>query len=290
VWHRWAKEFVDELHRHDLPGRVIWKINCRADAVDPALFISMKDAGLFLVYMGLESGSEEGLQTLHKLITAEQNLRAVQILKDIDLHFEFGFMLFDPSTTFSSVQENLSFLRAIVGDGSTAAAFCRMIPYDGTPIKDELLRAGRLRGDIRHPDYTFLDSRVSAYYEELSHIVDVTGWIHGIESLSPQLNYAWIELAAMERLFPSLPGLNRYREVVREITAASNELLFRVVEDTATVYTDGLPQQWSTDVLRQQCASFLARLVAERNAFVRRNQEIFLASLTRELAAYSVSG
>jgi hypothetical protein len=37
VWRRWAREFVDELHRNRLPGRVIWKSNCRADAVDSDL-------------------------------------------------------------------------------------------------------------------------------------------------------------------------------------------------------------------------------------------------------------
>jgi len=106
VWQRWAREFVSELHRRGLAGRVIWKINCRADAVDPALFSEMRDAGLYTVYMGLESGSEEGLSTLHKQITVEQNLRAVAILKQLDIMFEFGFMLFDPSTTFDSVADN----------------------------------------------------------------------------------------------------------------------------------------------------------------------------------------
>ena len=60
VWRRWANEFVDELHRSGLPEKVIWKMNCRADAVDRELFIRMRDAGLYLVYMGLESGSEAG--------------------------------------------------------------------------------------------------------------------------------------------------------------------------------------------------------------------------------------
>src|SRR6202162_4545760 len=87
VWRRWARAFVEELHRNRLPGRVIWKINCRADAVDPELMAEMRDAGLFLVYMGLESGSEEGLKTLHKQITVEQNLRAVRILKELGLRF-----------------------------------------------------------------------------------------------------------------------------------------------------------------------------------------------------------
>ena len=64
---------------------------------------------------------EEGLDTLNKGVTIEQNLRAVRLLKEIGIMFEFGFMLFDPSTTFESVRENVSFLRSIVGDGSAAA-------------------------------------------------------------------------------------------------------------------------------------------------------------------------
>jgi len=36
----------------------------------------MKAAGLYYVYMGLESGSEDGLETLNKNITVEQNVRA----------------------------------------------------------------------------------------------------------------------------------------------------------------------------------------------------------------------
>jgi anaerobic magnesium-protoporphyrin IX monomethyl ester cyclase len=128
VWRRWAAEFVEELHRSGLPERTIWKMNCRADAVDEPLFRALRDAGLYLVYMGLESGNEEGLKTLHKQITVEQNLRAVDILKKIGLAFEYGFMLFDPSSTFDSVRANLRFLRGIIGDGSTAAIFCRMLP------------------------------------------------------------------------------------------------------------------------------------------------------------------
>lgn len=80
MWHRCTREFIDELYLNELPGRVIWKISCRADAVDPELFSSMRDAGLYFVYMDLESGNEEGLKTLHKQITVQQNIRAVEML------------------------------------------------------------------------------------------------------------------------------------------------------------------------------------------------------------------
>ncbi len=283
VWQRWAREFVAELHRNGLPGRVIWKINCRADAVDPGLFAEMREAGLFMVYMGLESGSEESLTTLHKQITVEENLRAVATLKGLGIMFEFGFMLFDPSTTFESVCDNLDFLRAIVGDGAAPATFCRMIPYDGTPIKDELARVGRLKGDICHPDYDFLDPRVDGFFHALNQIVHVSGWIHGIGALTVQLQYVKGELAAMEALSPPLPGISDYRETVRGITKSANTVLFRVVDDVLRQYRDGMPHRWTPQKVREACVEFQESLVNERNSFVARNQ----ATLMRALEADS---
>jgi hypothetical protein len=287
-WRRWANEFVDELHRHGLPGRILWKINCRADAVEAELFARMRDAGLYLVYMGLESGNEEGLKSLHKQITVEENTGAVAILKRLGIRFEFGFMLFEPSTNFDSIRLDLQFLRTIVGDGSTAATFCRMVPYDGTPIKDALIKAGRLRGDICNPYYDFLNPKVSEFCLALSHVVETSGWIHGIESLSPMLNFAWGELAVMERLFPLLPGLPAYRALLQGITKTSNNLLFQVVEDMSYSYSDGQPNSWSAETLREKCQGFADTFVRERNAFVYRNQDILLEALRQDAVKEAV--
>lgn len=284
IWRRWAQEFVEELYRDGLAGRVVWKINCRADAVEETLFSAMRDAGLFLVYMGLESGSEEGLKTLNKQITVEQNLRAVSILKQINLRFEFGFMLLDPSSTFESVRENVRFLRTIVGDGSAAAGFSRMIPYDGTPIKDELERTGRLTGDVINPGYDFLDPRLQEYYDALTKIVNVSGWVHGIESLSPQLCHAWNEVAVIELLFPELPGFREYAALVRQITRESNDILFRVMEDIADFYTDGKARVWSADHLSACSRLLLSNLLEKRNAFVYGNKARLIEAL-QETAA-----
>jgi hypothetical protein len=288
VWRRWANEFVDELWQSDLVGRVIWKINCRADAVDRDLFIRMRDAGLYLVYMGLESGSEEGLEILNKGITVEQNLPAVEMLKNIGVMFEYGFMLFDPSSTFESVRSNLHFLRQIVGDGSTAATFCRMLPYDGTPIKDELARTGRLRGDVCNPDYDFLDPRLGEFYEGLTAVVDIQGWIHGFRALSLQLSWAWHEVAVMEKRFPALPGMAAYKQTLREITSASNELLFRVVEDTSYVFSDRRPNPWSAWQVEDHRKQFEDALRRERDAFVFGNQDILLRALDLSASAEPV--
>jgi hypothetical protein len=287
VWRRWTYEFLEELHRQDLIGRAIWKINCRADAVDRELFTAMRDAGLYLVYMGLESGSEAGLVTLHKQITVEQNVRAVDTLKEVGLLFDFGFMMFDPSTTFESVRDNVAFLRRIVGDGSAGAVFCRMIPYDGTPIKETLVREGRFRGDICNPDYDFLDPRIGEYYAALSRVVDRTGWIHGHRALSAELNFIWHEFAVLSRLFPELPDREGYRAILQGITRDSNALLLDMVEDLSYVYSDGRRSDIDPDRLHQQCAAFGEYLVHSRNRFIAANQEALLETIRQTATATS---
>jgi len=282
VWRRWANEFVDELERSGLSKKGIWKMNCRADAVDRELFIRMRDAGLYLVYMGLESGSEQGLETLHKQITVEQNLRAVSILKSIGLMFEYGFMLLDPSSTFESIRENINFLRTILADGCLPVTFCRMLPYDGTPIKDELVRTGRIRGDVCNPDYDFLDPRIGEFYEALTNLVSLSGWIHGLKAVTSQLGWAWHEVATVERLFPVLPGMEEYKETLRDITKRSNELLLRVVEDLSYQFSDNIPAQWTPADVEAAREQFLEELLRERNAFVYANEDILISTLQQD--------
>jgi anaerobic magnesium-protoporphyrin IX monomethyl ester cyclase len=279
VWQRWTREFVAELHRNDLPGRIIWKINARADSVDPVLFAEMRDAGMYMVYMGLESGSDEGLVTLNKSITVEQNLKAVEALKQLGLVFDFGFMLLDPSSSFESILENVAFLRQIVGDGYMAAEFCRMIPYDGTPIKQQLAEQGRLRGDVCNPDYDFLDPRLTDFYVVVNELLNVTGWIHGLRALSPQLKYAWSEVAVIERLYPTVRDLATYRAKLQDITRASNAVLCDVVEALAHDFMAGRAVTFSQDALQEKSGRFVDDLLATRNAFIAQSQQEIVRTL-----------
>jgi anaerobic magnesium-protoporphyrin IX monomethyl ester cyclase len=234
---------------------------------------------LYLVYMGLESGSEEGLETLHKQITVEQNIRAVNILKEIGLMWEYGFMLLDPSSTFESIRENITFLRTILDDGCLPVTFCRMLPYDGTPIKDALVQTGRIRGDICNPDYDFLDPKIGEFYEALTKVVSLTGWIHGLKAVTNQLSWAWHEVATIERLFPALPGMSEYKEKLRRITKESNEFLLCVVEDLSFAFSHGRENVWTPEAVETNRDKFLNELLAERDGFVYRNEAIILSTL-----------
>jgi radical SAM superfamily enzyme YgiQ (UPF0313 family) len=159
----WLGDFLRELRVAGLQGRIRWKISCRVDDLQPSLLEDMIAHGLMAVYLGVESGSVTGLRSLNKRVTVEQNLAAVEMLKQHDVALAVGFMLFDPSSTFDTIRENLTFLRQVGWDGYFPVNFCKMLPYAGTPIEEQLRRTERLRGTLADPDYGFLDPLLDAY-------------------------------------------------------------------------------------------------------------------------------
>ena len=161
---KWIHSFLDELRRKNLGGKIKWKISCRADDFDLDTLVRMKEQGLSAVYLGIESGNISGLKTLNKGTTIEQNLNAVKQIKLAGLYISIGFMLFDPSSTFDSVRENLNFLRTISSDGYFPINFCKMLPYAGTPIEKLLKNTNRLKGTAIQSDYDFLDPLLNIYF------------------------------------------------------------------------------------------------------------------------------
>jgi radical SAM superfamily enzyme YgiQ (UPF0313 family) len=271
----WAPQLVAELHGQGLADRAIWKISCRAEYVEPELFEQLQCAGLYLVYMGLESGSEEGLSVLRKGMSVQTNRAAVEVLKRLGLVFQYGFMLFDPSSTFESVRTNIDFLRSIVGDGSAGALFCRMLPYGGTPVRDQLAGEGRLKGDVVRPDYDFLDLRLNEYHRRLDEAV--SHWVHG-DGASHQLNMAQHELAIVRRLVGELDGIDAYEAALRRLTAESNEGLFRFVEESSTRFEQGDDSMLYPDAVHSICLEIVGRMLELRNAFVEANRASLLGA------------
>jgi radical SAM superfamily enzyme YgiQ (UPF0313 family) len=157
---RWVGRFLDLLDETGLGRRIGWKISCRVDDVEADVFARCKALGLMSVYVGVESGSPEGLVTLNKRVTVEQNLAALTTLKEVGLAYDMGFMLLDPETTITELRDNLCFLRKVAELGGVPISFAKTMPLAGTAIEKRLQDAGRLTGTRTRPDYDLLDPRI----------------------------------------------------------------------------------------------------------------------------------
>jgi anaerobic magnesium-protoporphyrin IX monomethyl ester cyclase len=160
---KWIDGFLHELEQAGLHRRIGWKVSSRVDDVDADVLIRCRDHGLLAVYVGVESGNDQGLRTLNKRVTVAQNLKALRTLRAIDMPFDLGFMLFDPDSTFETVRTNLHFLRAVASMGGVPICFAKTVPLAGTALEQQLAEAGRLIGTEVRPDYDLLDPRLDHY-------------------------------------------------------------------------------------------------------------------------------
>jgi len=223
----WLDSYLKGLKDNGLNNdEIIWKINCRPDEVSYETFSTMKSHGLFLTYLGIESGTDEGLARMNKHTKVETNLEAVQILKDLEIVFDFGFMLFDPSSTIESISRNIDFLETICCDGSSPITFCKMLPYAGTKIERELRSAGRLIGRVGREDYHFVDPNVDNLYTLMVKcFADWIGDHDGVLNLARWVRYF---LAVYRKHYTVTEKYLEQAEEAQRIIAMSNAYFIQV--------------------------------------------------------------
>lgn len=230
----WIQRFCDELDRRKLAGKIMWKINCRPDEIDEESFIMMRRSGLFLVFLGIEDGTDEGLKKLNKKMSVTSTLEGIEILKSLGIGFDFGFMLFQPSTTFSTLLENIEFLRQICADGYTPATFLKLLPFYDTKVDAELEKEGRLKISRSGMDYDFIEEQMAGCYEFISECFN--DWIEnpeGFENISKWArNYFLVRLRSDQ----DQPEVTALQKELRSIISEANNFILDTIRAIALVF------------------------------------------------------
>ena len=81
----------------------------------------------------------------------------------LGISIDYGFMLFQPDTTYNSLNDNLKFLELICMDGYMPVSFFKMMPYLETQIEKELRKKGRLKGIPGFLDYDYFDNTLNDF-------------------------------------------------------------------------------------------------------------------------------
>ena len=255
----WARTVASETIARGLHERMRFKFSCRSDEVREETLEPLIEAGLTHVYLGVEAGDPQSLKTLNKLITPDIHVRAGEILRRLDLTFDFGFMLLEPWSTLSSVRNNLQFLRDFCAEGYTVAGFCRTLPYVGTPMEQQMRAEGRLVGPALEADYRFLDPRLDALWD--FSLVAFADRNYGKDATWDRLRGLLFE-ARLD--YPGRPHDPDFRMAAQTLTAASNTLLLDVAEEAVDYIENAAVPDASDPALMS-----LARFAREENERVR---------------------
>lgn len=228
---QWIERFVDDLEKDHLADDILWRISCRIDEVDANMLEKLMGAGLSYLYIGIESGNNQGLKTCNKNYTVETIYNTIEILERYHVNFEYGFMMLDPDSSIMSVKENISFLRRLCNTGKVVANFTKMLPYAGTSIATRLEREGRLKGSIASPDYNYIDHRVDVFETFLVRafyriLFDPLG-------VSNRLQNAKYDAVVMNKFLKDECDTEFYMSEVQQLTRLSNGTILDTLQQAA---------------------------------------------------------
>jgi radical SAM superfamily enzyme YgiQ (UPF0313 family) len=88
----------------------------RADTSDEETFKIMKDAGLYAVKFGVESGVQEIVNNCGKLLNLQKVIENVRLLKELNIKVHLTFTLGLPGETKETIKQTLKFLKKVKPD------------------------------------------------------------------------------------------------------------------------------------------------------------------------------
>jgi radical SAM superfamily enzyme YgiQ (UPF0313 family) len=222
-----------------------WYIETRSSDVTLPVFSKLYEGGLRAVFMGMESGYDPALRTLKKGIRASQHLRAIEVLKQLEILPSIGFIMFRPDTTIDELECNLTFLEEI-GCGEITALVTQLKVYCGTDLETSLLKNGWVYGTYVQYKWDFMDSRV----KDCFRIV-----IDSADTLSVSYN----EFASLRRLglLTYQEGLELQRVMNSGFVSVVRGVLKEIVGDNGA--SEGLKGR-ARDQFRETCEDFLRLL------------------------------
>lgn len=172
-----ARQIAELLLKNKL--QISFYLACRVDDVDRELFALLKEAGLKRVFLGVESFSARRLAAFNKLVTVEENYRAMQVLGELQIPYTLGYIMLAHDTTWAEYRESSTRLAQVQRTVPGAAdalqdAYGAVEVLPGTDIAEQLRGAKKLRGDHRAYGYRFQDPRVRLLHGVVSTLRALT--------------------------------------------------------------------------------------------------------------------
>ncbi len=138
-----AKDFLRNLKKLNLD--ISWAVpnGIRADTLDDELLSLMKETGLYLISLGIESGSDRILGLMKKNTNTGQIRRSVELIRKHNIDVAGFFILGFPGETEEDMEKTIAFSLEL---DLIRANFFTYLPFPGTESFETLKRAGKLDG------------------------------------------------------------------------------------------------------------------------------------------------
>lgn len=228
-------DLVEEIKRRHLT--VMLSVAERVDNIEEALFRTLRESGVRNILLGIESGSQQLLDYFNKGITIEQIERAIETLHNLGIDITVSFINFTPLTTLEQLKENIKFF-VNLDVNILQGLLNRFQYYGGTPLGEQLLSTGFVRGKFPNFSCASVDKRVDLVYEiakkslgtflAIANEINKTGRALRIKTFETEYRGAPEEIVVLKK------DKARHQRIVAKIVEEAANLLYDIIDFVAS--------------------------------------------------------
>jgi radical SAM superfamily enzyme YgiQ (UPF0313 family) len=137
----YVKNFCRALKENNLDVSWTCPNGVRLDSLTEDLLLVMKNAGLYSLSVGIESGSDRILRDMQKALTKEKIREKINLIKECGLEASGFFIIGYPIETKNDIMETINFAVSL---DLKRAGFSLFKPFPGTEITQRLVERGEL--------------------------------------------------------------------------------------------------------------------------------------------------
>lgn len=140
---RWVEKFANSLKKQDL--KIKFRTQIRANRLTGKIASTLADCGWFATSIGIENFSDSALKRMNKSARKDDNLRALDILRENNIYTQMGLILFDHKTTIKELEDNYNILKELEWP-ITKGIFSEMYAAEGTTFSRKLKYEKNIKG------------------------------------------------------------------------------------------------------------------------------------------------
>lgn len=151
--HEWASQIFNEIIRRELNKEMLFKLDCRVNEkliTKEFLGLAYK-AGVWNIFYGIESGSQEMLDRMKKGITLAEIKRAIKMTHETHIQTQCSFIVGMPGETIKTLQQTDALISEIRPTRYGWAFFC---PFPNTEATKEVIAKEYIK-QMDYADYGY---------------------------------------------------------------------------------------------------------------------------------------
>lgn len=137
-----AKNILEEIIKLKLDATFAVPNGVRLDTLDKKILLLMKEAGFYLISVGIESGSDRVLKMMGKHLTTKKIKEQISLIKKNGLDVAGFFIIGYPGETEKEVKKTIDFSLSL---GLLRANYFLFLPLPGTSIFHQLERKEKIK-------------------------------------------------------------------------------------------------------------------------------------------------